>query len=109
MRNTVESINETHVEDKLCTFTIEYTHFILSQCPIYTHEGASAKFSINLQEIDYSAVLAILGHLRYKFVKHAMRWASSFPGCIGSFRKEEPRLSQSAESEHHGGSIRAEA
>ncbi len=51
---TVVSVNET-LEAKMCTFTLESTHFIFNKCPIYTHEGASAKFSANLQETDYSA------------------------------------------------------
>jgi hypothetical protein len=46
-----------HVEDKLCTFTLESTHFIFNLFPIYTHEGASAKFSTNSQETDYSVRL----------------------------------------------------
>ncbi len=46
------SVNGNPVEAKLCTFTLESTHFIL--CPTYTHDGASAKFSINSQETDYS-------------------------------------------------------
>ncbi len=28
----------------MCTFTIESTHFIFNKCPIYTNDGASAKF-----------------------------------------------------------------
>ncbi len=48
------SVNETCVETKLSTFTLESTHFIFNKCPIYTHDGASAKFSTNLQETDYS-------------------------------------------------------
>jgi hypothetical protein len=42
------------VEDKMCTFTLESTHFIFNKCLIYTHDGASAKFSTNSQETDYS-------------------------------------------------------
>jgi hypothetical protein len=47
-------VNGTPVEAKLCTITLEYTHFIFNLCPIYTHDGASAKFSTNSQETDYS-------------------------------------------------------
>jgi hypothetical protein len=47
------SVNETLVEAKLSTFTLESTHFIFNKCPIYTHDGASAKFSTNSQETDY--------------------------------------------------------
>jgi hypothetical protein len=39
----------------MCTFTLESTHLIFNKCPIYTHVGASAKFSTNSQETDYSA------------------------------------------------------
>ncbi len=46
------SVNGTLVEAKMCTFTLETRLF--NQCPIYTHDGASAKFSTNSQENDYS-------------------------------------------------------
>jgi hypothetical protein len=49
------SVNGTPVETKLCTFTLESTHLIFNKCPIYPHDGASAKFSTNSQETDYSA------------------------------------------------------
>ncbi len=51
---TVVSVNGTLFEAKMCTFTLESTHFIFNTCPIYTHNGASAKFSTNLHETDYS-------------------------------------------------------
>ncbi len=44
---TVVSINGTLVEAKMFTFTLESTHFIFNWCPIYPHDGASAKFSTN--------------------------------------------------------------
>jgi hypothetical protein len=44
---TVGSVNETLVEDKLRRFKGEYAHFSFNKCPIYTHDGASAKFSTN--------------------------------------------------------------
>ncbi len=50
----------TLVEAKMCihncTFTLEYTHFIFNKCPIYNHDGASAKFSTNSHEMDYSVM-----------------------------------------------------
>jgi hypothetical protein len=52
---TVVSVNGTLVDDKMCTFTLESTHFIFSKFPICTHDGASAKFSTNSHETDYSA------------------------------------------------------
>ncbi len=48
------SVNGTLVKAKMCTFTLESTHFIFKKCAIYTHDGASAKFSTNSQETDYS-------------------------------------------------------
>jgi hypothetical protein len=51
---TVVSVNGTLVEAKMCTFTLESTHFIFSKCPNYTHDGASAKFSTNSHETDFS-------------------------------------------------------
>ncbi len=47
-------VNGTLVEAKLCTFTLECAHFIFNLCPIYSHDGASAKLSTNSQETDYS-------------------------------------------------------
>jgi hypothetical protein len=40
---TVVSVNGTLVEAKMCIITLESTHFIFNKCPIYTHDGASAK------------------------------------------------------------------
>ena len=37
---------------------IEYTHFIFNKRPIYTHDGASVKFSTNSHETDYSVRVA---------------------------------------------------
>ncbi len=39
--------NGTFVEDKMRRFKGECTHFKLKKCTIYTHDGASAKFSTN--------------------------------------------------------------
>ncbi len=39
-------LNGTLVEDKMRTFLGECEHFSFNKCPIYTHDGASAKFSI---------------------------------------------------------------
>jgi hypothetical protein len=49
-------VNWTLVEAKMFTFTLESTHFIFNKCPIYIHDGASAKFSTNSHETDSSAV-----------------------------------------------------
>jgi hypothetical protein len=53
------NVNGTLVEAKMWTFTLESTHFIFIKCPIYTHDGASSKFSTNSQETDYSAGVCI--------------------------------------------------
>ncbi len=50
------SVKGTLVEVKMCVFTLESTHFIFNKCPIYIHDGASAKFSLNSQETDYSVL-----------------------------------------------------
>ncbi len=51
---TVVSVNGTLVEAKMCTVTLESTHFIFNKCPTYTYDGASAKFSIYSHATDYS-------------------------------------------------------
>ncbi len=51
---TVVSVIGTLVEDKMLRFKDEYAHFSFSKCPIYTHDGASTKFSTNSQETDNS-------------------------------------------------------
>ncbi len=48
-------VNGTLVEDKMRGFKGECEHFSFNKCPIYTHDGASAKFSTNSQEMDNSA------------------------------------------------------
>ncbi len=68
---TLVSVNGTFVEAKMCTlsFTLESTHFIFNKCPIYTHDGASAKFSTNSHETDYSAYhMLSQGPLSCKFL-----------------------------------------
>jgi hypothetical protein len=48
------SVNGTLVEDKMRKFKGECAHFSFTKCPIYAHDGASAKFSTNLQETGNS-------------------------------------------------------
>ncbi len=48
------SVSGTLVEAEMYTFTLESKHFIFNKSPIYTHDGASAKFSTNSQEMYYS-------------------------------------------------------
>ncbi len=56
-------LNETLVEAKMFTITIECMHFIFNKCPIWTHDGANVKFSTRCDETDYSAA----GHI-FRFV-----------------------------------------
>ncbi len=51
---TVVSVNGTLVEDKMRKIKGECAQFSFNKCPIYTHDGASAKFSTNSQEMDNS-------------------------------------------------------
>ncbi len=53
---TVVSVNGTLVEDKMRRLKGECAHFSFNKCPIYTHDGASAKLSTNSHETDTSAV-----------------------------------------------------
>jgi hypothetical protein len=46
----------TLVEDKMRRFKGECEHFRFNKCPIHTHDGASAKFSTNSQEMDNSVL-----------------------------------------------------
>ncbi len=48
------SVNETLVENKMRRFKGECAQFSFNKCPIYAHDGASAKFSAKLQEMDNS-------------------------------------------------------
>jgi hypothetical protein len=50
------SANGTLVEDKIRRFKGECAHFSFNKCPIYTHDGASAKFSTNSHETDNSDI-----------------------------------------------------
>ncbi len=51
------SVNGTQIEKKMRTFKGECAQFIFNRCLIYTHDGASAKFSTNSEETDSSVVL----------------------------------------------------
>ncbi len=54
---TVESVNGTLDEAKMCIFTLESTDFVFNKCPFYIHDGANAKFSTNSHETVYSAAI----------------------------------------------------
>jgi hypothetical protein len=51
------SVNGTLVEDKMRRIKGKCAHFSFSKCHIYTDDGASANFSTNSHETDYSAVV----------------------------------------------------
>ncbi len=51
---TVVSVNGSQVEDKMHSFKGDCAQFSLNRCPIYTHDGANAKFSTNSKETDNS-------------------------------------------------------
>ncbi len=48
------SVNGTLVEAKMRRFKGECAHDCFNKCPIYAHDGASAKFSTNSHETDNS-------------------------------------------------------
>ena len=50
------SVNGTLVEDKMRRFQGECAHFSFNKWLIYTHDGASAKFSTNSHETDNSSL-----------------------------------------------------
>jgi hypothetical protein len=54
---TIVRVKVTLAEDKMRRFKGEYEHFCFNKCPIYTDDGASAKFSINSHETDNSESL----------------------------------------------------
>ncbi len=54
---TVVSVNGTLAEDKMRRLKSECEHFSFNKCPIYTHDGASPKFSTNSHETDNSVTL----------------------------------------------------
>jgi hypothetical protein len=55
---------------KIHTFKGECAHFSVNKFPIYTHDGASAKFSTNSQETDYSVCSGGQGSLDGRQLAH---------------------------------------
>ncbi len=47
------SVKGTLVEAKMCTSTLEFTHFIFKKCAIYTHDGERVP-NLDSHEADYS-------------------------------------------------------
>ncbi len=70
---TVVSVNGTQVEDKMRTFNGQCEQFIFNRCPIYIHDGASAKFSTNSQETDNSVMYIIYVLLQINHYPHKLR------------------------------------
>ncbi len=64
---TVVSVNGTQVEDKMRRFKGECAQFSFNRCPVYTHNGASAKSSTGACCIP----LKILLHLECGSLGHA--------------------------------------
>ncbi len=65
------SVNWTHFGNIMRGFKGECAHFRFNKCPIYTHDGASAKFSTNSHETDNSAAAALnqrVGTFRHVFL-----------------------------------------
>jgi hypothetical protein len=53
-----------------CTFNLESTHFILNECHIYSHDGASDKFSTN--SVAHTKRITVQGTAKPpEFCKHA--------------------------------------
>ncbi len=91
---TIVSVTGTLVEAKMCTFTLESTHFIFNKCPS-THDGASAKFSTKSHETDYSVQKKIPGfwYIFFGFIP-TLCTQSIFgtEGCSASKTKLNPYL-----------------
>ncbi len=61
----VESLYGSLVEDQMRRSMRK--HFSFNKCPIETHDGAIAKFSINLHKTDYS--VRVCEAFSYKSIK----------------------------------------
>ncbi len=75
------SINGTLVEDKMRRFEGECAYFSSNTCLIYTHDGASAKFSTNSHETDNSVGLLrpteVGGFVAYAALMPPTGWMSA--------------------------------
>jgi hypothetical protein len=64
-------VNGTLAEYKMRRFKDECAHFSFNKRPIYTHDGASYKFSTNSQETDYSVPIEVWRQLsNFKEILH---------------------------------------
>ncbi len=88
------SVNGTLVEDKMRRFKDERAHFSFNKCPIYTHNGASAKFGTNSHETDnsaYSGLHVMMSHvsqiiLKIRLFYTAGHWETTYFSqlhCLG--------------------------
>ncbi len=91
---TVVSVNGTLVEDKMRRFKGECAHFCFNNCFIYTHDGASAKFSTNSHETDNSVPTS--SSLNYSIFKILLSILSScFSGWSRGFPPQEKKVGKS--------------
>jgi hypothetical protein len=67
------SVNGTQVEDKMRTFKGECAQFSFNRCPVYTHDGASAKFSTSSQETNNSVETKADGLRQFCCEKNPMK------------------------------------
>jgi hypothetical protein len=79
------SVNETLVKDKMRRSKGECAQFSFNKCLIYTHEGTSAQFSTNSNEIDNNAVFVEIGKIAMR-VMHPVRIIK------GRFYEKEERI-----------------
>ncbi len=82
------SVNGTFVENKMRRFKGECVHFRFNKCPIYIHDGANAKFSINSHETDNSADKELVAVEPFSF------WFSLLACWFGRFTVSSLLLSQ---------------
>ncbi len=60
---TVVSVNETLLEDKMCTSLSNLLILSSTSVPVILTTGESAKFSTNMKETDYSVSAVLLNAL----------------------------------------------
>jgi hypothetical protein len=83
-RDLPTTVNGTLVEAKMCTFTLKSSHFIFNKCPMYTHDGTSAKFITNSQGTDYSAPLIHILFYTFSLPSSHFRWTAVLDLMFGN-------------------------